>query len=183
MALTINPAVGRARHHWIGHSLVFGLFVVVGALMALAVVLAATSGLSALSTELAAAVVLGGMLWATAHDLGFPTYLPYRQGQVPEILRELLPPSVVAAVYGVMLGFGFLTFFTYAVQLAVLLVLPYVSGTAEVMAIAAFALGKVVVLGTTIGATSVDMVGRRFHWTRRGAIVLRFSSALVSITL
>lgn len=183
MALTINPAVGRGRHDWIGHGALFVVGAIVGALAALAVIIALTAAVSAVSPAASVAAALFAIVWAVLHDIGLPTSLPYRQQQVPETLRDVLPPSVVAAVFGAMLGFGFLTFFTYSVQLAVLLVLPYVHETVAIATVIVFALGKAVVLLSAVGAETVDVVGSRFHWTQRGARVLRGASVLVSATL
>jgi hypothetical protein len=182
MALTINPAVGRKRHDWLWHGATFTAGVALGATVALLAVTIVTRALEFVSRDLALAAGTVAIAWAVLHDLGVKTWLPYRQTQVPEAFRDLLPPSVVAFVFGVMLGAGFLTFFTYSIQLAVLVALPYLGGGA-LLALAAFSLGKSVVLLTAVGAQTVDHVGARFHWTAAGNRLLRGTSATLSLLL
>ncbi len=128
--------------------------------------------------------LLAIIAWAVGKDLGLPLWLPYRQRQVPEWLRDALPPGAIAVFYGAMLGVGFLTLFTYSTQLAMLVTLPLL-GTGGTMlgAIAAFAAGKTLVLSVAAGAPSIDAVGGRFHWTHRRAQLLRLTTAAMSVAV
>lgn len=183
MALTINPAVSGTRTRWFVHIAAFFAGVWLGGLISLAMVLAIVGGLSSVLPRAAlAAVLLAVVVWAAGKDLGFPLWLPYRQRQVPEWLRDALPPGGIAAFYGVMLGVGFLTLFTYSTQLAVLVALPFVRPEATMLgAMAAFAAGKTLVLATATGASSSAAVAARFHWTRHRARVLRLTTAAMSL--
>lgn len=185
MALTINPAVSGTRKRWFIHIAAFFIGVWLGGLISLAVVIAVVGGLGSLLPRVAlAACLLGVIFWAAAKDLGAPLWLPYRQRQVPEWLRDALPPGAIAVLYGVMLGVGFLTLFTYSTQLAMLVALPLVRSEAIMLgAIAAFAAGKTLVLAVATGASSSAAVGARFHWTRHRARVLRLTTAFVSVVV
>lgn len=119
--------------------------------------------------------------WGTLHDLGVPLPLPYRSRQVPEWFRDVLPRSVVAFVFGVQLGPGFLTLFTYSTHLAVLLALPFLGSLEEMLLVVLlFAMGKTLVLGVTLGIQSLEEIRPRFDWSRLGNYVLRSTNALLS---
>jgi hypothetical protein len=135
-----------------------------------------------LTGKAVAALAAGAILWAVLHDLGVPLPLPYRQRQVPEWLRDVLPAGAVAAAYGFMLGVGFLTLFTYSAQLAAILSLPFLGSLWEVVAVASvFAAAKTLVLLAAVGATSVSEIPARFHWSRSRIVMLRLATACVSL--
>src|SRR5579884_801823 len=128
MALTINPAVSGSRRHWFAHIVAFAIGAWLGGLLSLAVVIVIIDELRRVAgTSMVAVCVLGLISWTVAKDLGIPLWVPYRQRQVPEWLRDALPPGAIALLYGSMLGVGFLTLFTYSTQLAFLLALPFLS--------------------------------------------------------
>jgi hypothetical protein len=188
MALTINPAVSGTRRRWLLHGFGFLVGAFLGALVALLVMLIAVYGAS---TVLPRTVVIGAAVavitWAVLHDLGLPLPLPYRRRQVPEWLRNALPPGVVATSFGFQLGVGFLTLFTYSTHLAVLVALPFLSSLGSmVIVVAIFALGKSLVL-VAMGGTSTDEFTSRFEWGRARMCALRLTtagaSALVAVAL
>lgn len=183
MALTINPAVCGARHRWFTHWVVFAIGTLIGSLIALVLVIAVGDALEAAAGRTTLrAVLAAGTAWAALHDLGVPLPLPYRQRQVPEWLRDALPQGVVAFVFGVMLGVGFLTLFTYSAHAAMLASLPILSSLRSVLVVlATFAVAKSLVLATAAGTRSLDQVSGRFHWTPHRQQVLRLLTAAVSL--
>ena len=185
MALTINPAVSRGNRNWLAHSASFTAGTFFGGLIALALSLLTVALLRTVAPEGAVRVLLAAVVvWAALHDLGLPLPLPYRQRQVPEWLRDLLPPGVTALVYGVMLGVGFLTLFTYSAHLAVLAALPLLGSLTVMLAvIALFALSKSLVLLSAAGASSLEEIPLRFHWTRNRQRLLRATTAAVSLAV
>jgi hypothetical protein len=185
MALTINPAVSRGQRGWLVDSASFFAGTLVGATASLAVCLAVVL---ALSTVVPPGLVVGTLVVvvvaAALHDLGLPVPLPYRQRQVPEVLRDLLPTSVVAFVFGAMLGVGFLTLFTYSTHLAVLVALPLLPSLGAMLAaVVVFALGKSLVLASVAGTTTLEEVPLRFRWSRTRIRVLRATTAALSLAL
>jgi hypothetical protein len=190
MALTINPAVSGTRKRWLSHSASFFLGALVGGLLALLVILAVFASLRLVLPRHWLAVTIALPIgWAVLHDLGVPLPLPYRRQQVPEGLRGVLPTGGVAFVYGLQLGVGFLTFFTYSVQLAFLFALPFLdAGWQMFSAVGLFALGKTIVLAAAVGAPDVESIPNRFRSSRARVRILRLttgatSAALVAIVL
>ncbi len=182
MALTINPAVSGGRMKFVAHSAVFLVGVFVGALVTLTVVLAAAMAARVLiSDRLLALALISLVSLAICHDVGLPVPLPYRRQQVPEWLRQILPTSAIAAVYGFMLGVGFLTLFTYSTQVAVLLALPFLPSLWEMLLVLLlFAAGKTIVVVSTAGTSSLGEVSSTFVWNRRRAMILRVGTATAS---
>jgi hypothetical protein len=183
MALTINPAVSGGHKRWLSHGAAFFVGVWFGGLIALAglLILVGVAG-QVVSVRWLAVSAAATMAYAALHDLGLPLPLPYRNRQVPEWLRDVLPGGLVAAVFGAMLGVGFLTLFTYSTHLAVLLALPFLSSAwAMVAGVAVFAAGKTLVLVGVIGAESLDDVP--VHWDPRRIAVLRVATATASLLL
>jgi hypothetical protein len=82
--------------------------------------------------------------------------VPYRNVQVPQVLRYLLPPSLLALAFGAQLGTGFLTRYTYSTHTAAMLLLPLAINDPAVivMTVVAFALGKGLVVIASAGTTS-----------------------------
>jgi hypothetical protein len=183
MGLTINPAVSGGRRRWLGRSAAFFVGVFFGGLLTLAGLLALVAVADhVLPIGRLAVVAAAAIAWAVLHDLGFPLPLPYRNRQVPEWLREVLPQSVVAAIFGGMLGIGFLTLFTYSTQLAVFLALPFLGSVAGMLGVVAiFAIGRTMVLASVARARSLDEVP--VYWDATGVLVLRMATAAVSLTL
>lgn len=183
MASTFNPAVS-GRRNWISASATFAIAVFVGALATMAVVLA-VCWLLASSVGLAAAVASASALLGlgVARDLGLTAPLPYRRGQVPEWLRDVLPPVPLAAAFGFMLGAGFLTLFTFSVHLAFVVALPWLSLSSALMAVTVFALGKTVVVISTAGVDQIASVHSRLTLTRAGYRTLQLAMAFVSLAV
>jgi acyl-CoA synthetase (AMP-forming)/AMP-acid ligase II len=183
MALTVNPAVSGTRRNWVLSSLGFTVGAFAGALVSLlAMLIVALALLSFLPHAVVIAIAVVTIAWAVLHDLGLPLPLPYRRQQVPEWLRNALPVGVVATVFGFQLGIGFLTLFTYSTQLAVLVALPFLPSVGAMIGVVAiFALGKAIVLATTIGTTSTDEIASRFQWDKRRAHTLRMTTATASV--
>lgn len=160
MALTINPAVSGTRREWVLQSMSFFVGSVLGGLMMLLLSIAVTSGLISIFDR--QPVVIGFVIVvcvAILRDFGVPVWLPYRSRQVSQLLREQLPGAAFAAAYGFELGVGFLTLFTYSTHLAVVVAMPFLPATWEMLAaVVLFALGRSVVLLITMGAREVDEV-------------------------
>ena len=125
-------------------------------------------------------------------ELGLQPPVPYRNQQVPEWWRSVLPTGVVALAYGLMLGLGCATLFVTSAHLVVLLALPFVgSAWALLGVVAAFATGKTLVLylaggtsshGDVIARLSVsESMSTPSRWARR--VTGLGASALILATL
>ncbi len=92
---------------------------------------------------IAAAVVI----YFAAKDLGLPLRVPYRKAQLPLWVRDHFSSRTTFAVFGAMLGAGFLTPYTTSLH-TTLVVGGAVSGRWTVIAAGAgaFAVGKAIVL-------------------------------------
>lgn len=185
MALTINPAVSGTYQRYSVHAALFTMSVFAGVLVtALAIMLLVAGIIAVTSVQVGVAVAVTVTAWAVAHDLGAPIWLPYRRGQVPEWFRSAFSPGVVAVLFGFQLGAGFLTFFTYSVQLAMLMAIPFLASFAQVAAVAGlFALGKSVVLLLALGIDSVGDITPRFNATTGRLRILKLTSATASVVV
>jgi hypothetical protein len=190
MATSLNPAVSRVSYpRWFLHlgAHVFG--VAAGALVAFLVLASFAAGIEAVAGRelwiLAGAAVVA---LAVARDLGAKTPVPYRDVQVPQVLRYLLRPALLAFTYGAQLGVGFLTRYTYSTHTAVLVALPLVVGDPLLVlgSILAFALGKGVVLLASVG-TSTDegpfSIAGRPRWRINGLRLIKLANAATAATL
>jgi hypothetical protein len=150
MATTINPAVSRVTAaQWFLHLGLFVFGLAVGATVACVAVVAVAAGVEAVAGLAAWAVVAALVIAvAVARDLGVNAPVPYRDVQVPQVLRYLVPPSLLALAFGAHLGTGFLTRFTYSSHTAFMVTLPLVITDPLVVAttILLFAAGKAMVL-------------------------------------
>jgi hypothetical protein len=157
MAMTINPAVSRVGYRrWLLHLTAFVLGVIVGSLTTYAVAHAAYRLLGLLWPHAWLFVAFLAVGLAALRDLGVGAPVPYPHGrQVPEWLRRVLPPGPAAFLYGGELGAGFLTRFTYSTHTAFVALLASQANAAVVLSsTAAFALGKSVVLLTSLAPIS-----------------------------
>ncbi len=186
MALTINPAVGRSRKRWLSGAAAFSIGTTTGALAsALVLGLLIRAGVSLSTQGMVGWVLVGMVVWAALHDLGLPLPMPYRNRQVPEWLRAALPFEALAFAFGLLLGIGFLTLFTYSVHFAFSLLLPLTGDFSSILISAvAFGIGKAVVL---IRVSRVDTMSQvreiaRVSPSRTASLALRSMSALVAIT-
>lgn len=180
----LNPAVSRAGYRrWLGHLSLYVLAVALGGLATWFVVVILATGFERVGGEIgwvctAAAIVS----LAIARDLGAGTPVPYRNVQVPQVLRYLLPPSLLALAYGAQLGTGFLTRYTYSTHTATMLLLPLAINDPAVIAmtVGALALGKGVVVVSSVGTTSDEGpqgIDRRLRWRPRGLRIMRAVNA------
>jgi hypothetical protein len=188
MATTINPAVsGASYRRWSFHVVLYTIGVAVGALLSYGVVYALYSAITyslprwawlAAAAPFLAVVVL--------RDLGAHVRVPYpERTQVPEWLRHVLPPALVALAYGGELGVGFLTRFTYSTHLAFVVALPLAGSTTTVAALAlVFAAAKTIVVVTSLGGRSYGEFERRILLrqasTTSKQYVLRFANAALT---
>lgn len=183
MAMTINPAVSGGRYRWFRDVAAFFVGAAFGAAIALSAVLLVVDVAAAiLPFDWLIAGAVAVIAWAALHDLGVPLPLPYRERQVPDWLRDVLPPVVVAAVFGAMLGVGFLTLFTYSTHLAVLVSLPFLdSAGAMLAAVMVFAAGKTAVLAGVAGVHSLDAIPA--YWNPARVRILRLATAATSLVV
>jgi hypothetical protein len=183
MAMTFTPAV-RGGRRWVGDVIVFGGAVLIGASVALLVVVMVVGALTyAVSESVARGLIVAVVATAVLRDLGVRSPVPYRGRQVPEHFRELLPRRALAATYGVVLGLGFATRFTFAAHTATWLALPFLSEPLQAAALPLYTLGKTLPLVAAAGARSSDDVDRRFRWSRNRERVLRGASATFAAVL
>lgn len=185
MALTINPAVSGTQAKWVAHSMAFALGAFLGGLGALLCVLLLAAALGiVLSTTWIKFVFLVPIGVALARDLGLPVRLPYRNQQVPEWFRNVLPQGVVAFMYGAMLGLGFLTLFTYSSHVAMLAALPFLDSFLSMIAVVLlFAAGKTLVLGATLGVETPEQVSPRFLVDPASLRLLRLATTATSFAV
>lgn len=181
MVLTINPAVSGGTRKWLIDSLMFFAGAFVGGLTSIVAVALLTHALSVVVSGkivfvIAVALALAGM----SRDLGLPIPLPYRPQQVPEEWRTFLPTSVVAVAFGAMLGFGFITLFTFYAHLAAMTLVPFVSPLVALGMAAALALGKTMSLVLALGTTTLQDVEDRVERAPARRSLLRLTSAVLS---
>jgi hypothetical protein len=193
MALTINPAGSGTRGRWLADAGSFFAGVLVGALTSAAVVMGVVGLLSLLVPGAwLPLLVLPLAVPVALRELGLQVPVPYRNQQVPEWWRSVLPTGAVALAYGLMLGVGFATLFVTSAHLVVLLALPFVgSAWALLGVVAAFAAGKTLVLYLAEGTSSHgDVIARlsvaeststTSRWARR--VTGLGASALILATL
>jgi hypothetical protein len=185
MALTINPAVSGSTGKFLRHASLFFLGVFGGALLALFAVLVAKELLSIVVSEETLWLLAVGIIgYAAARDLGLPLPLPYRQAQVPERFRELFPQAAVAVLFGMQLGVGVLTLFTFSPHVAMIVGVPFLETFNQMLAVLVlFSVGKTISLATSFGVSSPDEVTDRFRWSPKRMRVLRVVMAACSITV
>ena len=189
MGATVNPAVsGVGYGRWGLHAALYTLGVCCGATIVYAVAAAAYHLLGgSVRTWLILAIPLLGLV--VLRDLGLRVRVPYREGvQVPEWVRQMLGAGSTAFAYGIHLGIGFLTRFTYSGHLAFVLVLPLLDWPGPVLAaVATFGIGKAVVVFTSVAGKTYPEYERRilFRYRRRthGYTALRVANAGLAISL
>lgn len=190
MATTISPAVSRvADRQWISYVGAHGFGVMVGASLAFVVLASFAAGTEAMGgLFLWALIGASVVLLAVMRDVGLNVPVPYRNVQVPQVLRYLLPHSSLFAVYGVQLGLGFLTRYTYSTHTAVMVALPLVVASPLLVlgSIFALAVGKSLVLLAAVG-TSADegpFEGRGGARTSAGGVrLMRYTNVLLAVAL
>ena len=171
MATTINPAVsGVSYRRWVGHVGLYIAGVSSGAMLTYALthaLYAAVSSVAPPAGWLVVALPLVGL--AALRDLGVHAPLPYPAlRQVPEWLRQMLPPGATALAYGSQLGTGFLTRFTYSTHTAFVMILASQSSVWIVgPAVLAFALAKSVSVLTSLAGTSYPDFEKRILLRQR----------------
>jgi hypothetical protein len=188
MATTINPAVsGVSYRRWSFHVVLYTIGVAMGALLCYAVVYGLYSAITySLPRWAWLAVAAPFLALVVLRDLGARVRVPYpERTQVPEWLRHVLPPALVALAYGGELGVGFLTRFTYSTHLAFVVALPLVGSARTVLALALlFALGKTIVVVTSLGGRSYGEFERRILLRQASSnskqYVLRFANAALT---
>lgn len=193
MAYTLAPAVsGRRKRMWLADTSAFAIGVAIGALVSLMLITAAFLASKAVGSlwiyQAGAVLIIAG---AIARDLGAPIPVPYRRGQVPKWLRDALPAPVTAAVFGALLGQGFLTFYTYSGQLAWLLLMPFVERTSQfVVLLMIFILAKSLPAVVGIGAQRAEQVigpiqpqSTRVAYVRTANVALSAVALLMMVTV
>lgn len=185
MALSINPAVSRSLSRWGFHAAVFLVGSAIGVLASYALALGVIEAIrNLLSVEVAAALAVLIVAIAIIRELGVRVPLPYRVRQVPEGWRGTMPVWGFSLAYGIMLGFGFLSPYTYSTHLAMLLGLPFVSSIASVAtALLLFAVGKTLVLFATLGRNVHPDRPFESRTTRFGIFTLHVTTVGVSLVV
>lgn len=187
----LNPAVSGARYsRWLGHLAVYVAAVALGAAATAFVLVVLETGVDRVGGGKVAwlAVAAPLVILAIARDLGAHAPVPYRNVQVPQVLRYLLSPTLLALAYGAQLGTGFLTRFTYSTHTAAILLLPLAIDNPGVVAltVAALALGKGVVVAASAGTISdqgPEGIDARLRWRPRGLRIMRAANAAVAALL
>jgi hypothetical protein len=181
---SLNPAVSRAGYRrWLGHLSVYVVAVAFGAASTAFFLVIVATGVERIGGKIAWVSVAAAVIaLAVARDLGARTPVPYRNVQVPQVLRYLLPPSLLALAYGTQLGTGFLTRYTYSTHTAAMLLLPLATNDPAVIAmtVAALALGKGLVVIASAGTTSdegAEAIDVRLRWRPRGLQIMRTVNA------
>jgi hypothetical protein len=181
MALTINPAGSGTRSRWLADTGTFFVGVLLGALASAAVIITAVGLLSLFVPRAWLPVTvlpLAGL--AVLRELGLP--VPYRNRQVPEWWRSVLPTRLMSLAYGLALGFGFATLFTSAAHTVMLLALPFVDSAWALLGILAIhAAGKTVVLYLGQGTGSHDDVLNRLTVAENASTPRRWARHLTAL--
>jgi hypothetical protein len=181
MAMTINPAVSGGRKRWLARSGIFAGGAFIGAIVTLIAAAAVGAALGSVGLR---GLVAAPIALVVVRDLGVPVPVPYRNGQVPEWLREMLPPPTLAASYGFMLGLGFATLYTYSIHLAMVVAVGALASPAQILVCGlVFALGKSISVLAAAGATTGDDSALAFRWRPSGMLFLKVSAAAASLAL
>jgi hypothetical protein len=187
MAATINPAVSGVRvSRWSLHVGIFVIAVAIGAAASYGATYAFFSIVSRLwGLQAWFAVAAAFVVACIARDIGLRSPVPYRNVQVPEWLRRILPPATAAGAYGVHLGIGFLTKFTNSTHLAFLALLPAARpGWLAIVPIGVFATSKAIVLVAGAGTGPFhefeDTYYRRMKAPLRYLRMMRYANAAVA---
>lgn len=186
MALTIHPAVCGTRRNWLRECVIFTSGATGGAFAAILLLTAAISCLVAVVPipNVALGVVCAGIGLAALKDWGLAIPLPYRRGQVPEHLRTLLPRRLVALVFGLMLGFSFVTYFASSVQLAVFGCAALSRSAETTLAVSlCFAVGKSLPIVVGLFANGLDGVQRAYRRVPGDGLAWRSASSLASLAI
>lgn len=186
MAATVNPAVsGVSQLRWLGLVGSFTGGVSIGAVLMTALVGGLLSISASLSSPRAVALLGSGIVGlGILRDLGFPAPVPYLSTQVPEWLRQIFSAAATQFVWGIHLGLGFLTRYTFSVHLAFATGLWILSPTTALLGAGLFALGKSVIV--LAGRSSEGMPGylemfeRRFPLEPPGLRYLQLTTATIS---
>jgi hypothetical protein len=121
MVETITPAVhgGRTRRYWT--SVVLHAFGATVSAAAIGLLLGGTGALLGAPWGTAGLVALAAVtgLYAAREAVGLKIPLPNLHRQVPEWWRTFFDPPVAAALYGLGLGVGFLTYLSFGTYVAV----------------------------------------------------------------
>lgn len=180
MGLTLNPAVsGVSTRRWLLHVAVYVGAVALGASLVMVVLRGIKGGLDATIGPAAwPALALALIAVAVLRDLTERTPVPYLNTQVPEWLRHMVPPAVTALAYGVHLGLGFLTKYTYSAHIAFLVVLPLLASWQQGVAVCCvFAVAKSTPVWASMTreryATAEDRINYRMRSRRHGRRALR----------
>lgn len=192
MAMSINPAVSGSRRRFYLAGLTYLVGVFLGAALTVAilfVVVQSVAGEVAPLRWLGMAAVVA-ITWVASRDLGTSVLVPYRNKQVPERFRGLLPPSAVAGAFGFQLGTTFLTRYTNSAPFAALVGSVFLPTGEALAVLAAFAFGKTIVLAVGRNAATHQAaceIGSKFFYTRvRGNVLAATvvgSSLLVAVLL
>lgn len=178
MVDTINPAVSGSRRTWVRQIGGFLLGSYAGAMASALLVIVIFVPLRHYLGDLLPLLVVVVATPVVLRDFGVRVPVPYRQDQVPEWIRHVLPPVPTAIVYGAQLGFGFLTRFTKSTHMAFLLIIGAIGFTPIILAsIGVYAFARTLVLGAGIGTETVQEVFARFQWSSRRDLVLKVTAS------
>jgi hypothetical protein len=180
---------GASKINWLAHIALYLVGIAAGATATTFVLTVIATGVEQFGGRLAwLAIATIIIALAIGRDLGVNAPVPYRNVQVPQVLRYLLPPSLLAIAYGGQLGLGFLTRYTYSTHTAAMLLLPLALPDPILMALTVLALGagKSVVVIVTAGTTSDEgprAIDARLRWRPNGIRALRAMSAAAALLL
>ncbi len=184
MALTINPAVSRTRIELLQSLTLFVGGVFSGASVSVLAALGLTGFAALVGGRLAILLfVSGAVLLGALRDLGLPIPLPYRSRQVPEVFRDVMPLPVVALLFGLELGVGFLTFYTTSMQLTLVVTAPGSTLVVTALGPLAFGLGKLVIVLSMLRVRSLDEVPHAMPTGWRHVRVMRLGTAVASVSV
>lgn len=190
MGTTLNPAVSRAStNRWLWHVSVYIVALVSGALATMLVLTLVADGLTLLTIDqgwMILALVLVAL--AVARDITRRTPVPYLTGtQVPEWLRHMVPASVAALAYGLQLGAGFLTKYTYSGHMAFVVMLPLLTVGQGLIACAVFGIAKSAPIWASMTreayATAEVRITYRMRSRRGGDTALRIMNVALATAI
>lgn len=174
MAFTISPTVSRTLAEWFRSVLAFALGVFAGSLCTYVLARGIVAVLIQGSRVTVLVLLAGVAALGIARDAGLAVPVPYRRAQVPATWRNVLPLEATALAYGWMLGTGFLTLYTYAAHLALVVGLTVLISTPTALAaMAIYAGARTVGLLAGTSAERVDQLPQRFTAASSHMLALR----------
>ena len=180
MAMTMSSAVCPATRTRLFSQSAFAASVFIGAYLTFIFLAAALGGLAGSTAGVACIATVGS--WAIMRDMSDAVPVPYVHRQVPEWFRSLLPVPATTAVFGFLLGVGFVTKFTRGIHFVLMIGLAiYATYLTALFALAVYAGTRT--LNTFLRATDAGVLTAGLHEMRHKTWILRPASIALSASI